>query len=122
MGYAFDVMTSIPIAFILYILSEKIVHTNTKDDKYDISIQKNHIIMFIIGLVFLLLANTIFDEKKKIKSLYNRPLQYAMYISGILLLINSMIINWDILNENTKILILMLTLGGCIVLSFKWSE
>lgn len=121
MGYAFDVMTSIPIAIILYVLSEKIVRTNITDNRYEKMVQKNFVIMFIIGMVFILLASTLFDEKKKRYGIYNRPLQYALYLSGMMALGSSVVVNWDTLDENTKIIILMISLGGCVTMSFKWA-
>lgn len=116
MGIAYNIGFSIPIAIIIYLLSEKVITHLTYDDSLDVKIQKNFVIGFLFGLVYFLLGMTVFSEGSDIA---NDTLKYSFYLSGLFLIINAVIINWDILNEETKMVILGLAFVGSVVLSYK---
>ena len=119
MGYAADVMISIPIAIIIYMLVEKLTIISIENEQFNQKIQKNQIILFIIGLALIGLAYSVFSENSKLN---NRSLQYSMYLSGGFLLFNSMILNWDVMDENTKVIILVIMFSGSVVFSYRTAD
>lgn len=116
MGYAFDVALSIPMALIIYILSKKAIISSTVNDKFEDRIQKSFIIGFIIGLTYIALGMSVFDESSNI---HNKSLQYGLYIGGTCLILNSVLFSWDNLDDTPKILILCISIVGMIIYSYQ---
>jgi len=116
MGYKFDTFLSIPLAILIYTLTEKLIINMTCNNIYDERVQKSFIISFIIGFIFILLAMTIF---KKGSNLYNHTINLAFYITGIFMIVNSVLFSWSDLVEGTKIIILGITLTGIIIYSYQ---
>lgn len=115
MGYAMNVALSIPMAIIIYFLTEKLIIGATSENKFMERVQKSFVIGFIIGLAYIALAMNIFGEGKQFD---NQALQLAMYGAGGFLVLNSVVINWNVLDEGTKIILLGLMIAGLVVYSF----
>ncbi len=115
MGYAVNVAISVPMAIIIYMLTEKIIIGATSENNFTERVQKSFVIGFIAGLAFIALAMNTFAEGKRFD---NQSLQLAMYAAGGFLVFNSVVINWESLDEGTKIIILGLIIGGLILFSF----
>ena len=115
MGYATNVIISIPMAIVFYLLTEKIIINVTSDNKYNDRIQKSFIIGFIIGLFFIALGLTAFNEGSNLE---NQSLRLAMYEAGGFLILNSVIFSWDDLDDGTKMIILALSIVGLIIYSY----
>lgn len=115
MGYAMNVIISIPMAIVFYLLTEKIIINVTSDNKYNDRIQKSFIIGFIIGLFFIALGLTAFNEGSNLE---NQSLRLAMYGAGGFLILNSVIFSWDDLDDGTKMIILALSIVGLIIYSY----
>lgn len=116
MGYAFDVALSLPMAFIIYILSKKAIISSTVHDKFENRIQKSFIIGFIVGITYIALGMTVFDD---MSNLHNKSLQYALFIGGTCLLLNSVLFSWDNLDDTPKILILCISIVGLILYTYQ---
>mgnify|MGYP001164583596 CR=1 FL=1 len=78
-------------------------------------VKKSLVIGFIAGLAYIALAINIFSQGKQFD---NQSLQLAMYGAGTFLVLNSVVINWGVLDEGTKIILLGLTICGLIIYSF----
>ena len=115
MSYAKNVGLSLPMAIIIYMLTEKIIINLTSENKFSERVQKSFVISFVIGLCFIAIGMSVLGEKSNI---HNQPLQYSFYISGVCLLLNSVFVNWDNLDENTKMLILGISIIGFILYSY----
>src|SRR5271170_6016759 len=109
MGYAINVALSIPMAIIIYMLTEKLIISLTSENKFNERVQKSFVFGFIIGLAFIALGMTIFAENSNMD---NQSLQLAMYGAGGFLVLNSVFFRWDVLDESTKIVILGISIVG----------
>jgi amino acid transporter len=116
MGYGVNVALSVPMAFIIYILTEKMIINLTSESKFSERVQKSFIISFIIGLAYIAMGMTIFAENSNMD---NQSLQLAMYGSGIFLVMNSVFFSWDDLDEGTKIIILGISISCLIIYSYN---
>src|SRR5277367_826254 len=116
MGYALNVALSIPMAVIIYMLTEKLIISLTAENKFNERVQRSFIIGFIVGLVFIALGMTLFDEDSNMD---NQSIQLAMYGAGGFLVLNSVFFSWDVLDEGTKIIILGISVSGFIIYSYQ---
>jgi hypothetical protein len=119
MGYALNVGLSIPMAVIIYLLTEKLIIKLTGDNKFEDRIQKGFIIGFVAGLVFIFVGMTVFGHESNIA---NESLRYAMHGSGSFLILNSIIFNWHVLDEGTKIIILLILLSSLLLFSYTYKN
>jgi peptidoglycan/LPS O-acetylase OafA/YrhL len=115
MGYALNVAISVPLAIIMYMLTEKLIINLTSDNKFDERVQKSFVMGFIIGLFFIGLGMTVFAENSNMD---NQSLQLALYMAGTFLILNSVLFNWNDLNEGTKIIILSISAVGIIIYTY----
>lgn len=116
MGYAVNVAISVPMAIIIYMLTEKMIISLTAENKFHERVQKSFVIGFIIGLVFIALGMTVFDNHSNMD---NQSLQLALYGAGAFLVLNSVFFSWDDLDEGTKIIILGISISGLIIYSYN---
>ena len=116
MGYAINVAMSVPMAIIIYMLTEKMIINLTSENKFHERVQKSFVMGFIIGLVFIALGLTVFNEHSNMD---NQSLQLAMYGAGTFLVLNSVFFSWDDLDEGTKIIILGISIGGLVIYSYN---
>lgn len=116
MGYALNVIMSIPMSIILYILTEKIIINITSDNNFNDRVQKSFIMSFVVGLVFIALGMTVFNENSNID---NQSIRYALYSSGCFLIVNSVFFSWDNLDEETKIIILGISISCLVLYSYN---
>lgn len=116
MGYAINVAISVPMAVIIYMLTDKLIISLTCESKYNERVQKSFVMGFIIGLMYIALGLTIFNEGSNMD---NQSLQLAMYGAGGFLVLNSVFFNWDDLDEGTKIVILTISISGLVIYSYK---
>lgn len=116
MGYATNVALSIPMAAIIYMLTEKMITNFTSDNKFNDRVQKNFVMGFIIGMAFIALGLTIFARSSNMN---NQSLQFALYLAGGFLVMNSVFFNWDDLDEGTKIIILGIGMSGLVIYTYR---
>jgi len=116
MGYALNVALSIPMAVIIYMLTEKTIISFTNDNKFNDRVQKNFVMSFVIGLAFIALGMTIFAKNSNMD---NQALQFALYLAGGFLVLNSVFFSWDDLDEGTKIIILGIGITGCVIYTYQ---
>lgn len=116
MGYALNVIISIPMAILIYLLTEKIIIKLTTENNFNERVQKSFVFSFIIGLVFIALGMTLFNEESNMD---NQSLQFAMYEAGGFLILNSVFFSWDVLDEGTKIIMLCISIAGFIIYSYR---
>jgi hypothetical protein len=108
MGYVAEFMIGSTIGIILYILIISISQTLTSTLEFNDKTQKIFIIKFLSALCLLCLAFTSFSYRGKLE---NRTVKWGLILSGAALSINTMIINWNILSDNTKIILIGLCLS-----------
>lgn len=116
MSLACDVATSVPLAIIIYMFTEKSIIATTSENKFNDRVQKSFILSFIVGLVYIVLGMTVFDEKSNME---NKPIQLALYGSGGFMIFNSIFVNWNNLDESTKMIILGIMIASCTLYSYR---
>lgn len=114
MTYLMEFGNGIIISIILNMLVNSISNIISKDLSSNDQLQQKFIIVFISGLVFLFLAYTVFNTDGKYS---NKSIKYGFLLSGIILLVNIIFINWHLLNEHTRLLFIIISL----ILIFKHS-
>ena len=115
MGYTTNVALAIPMGIIIYMLTEKTILATVADKKFADKVQSNFVIGFVTGLAYIALAMTAFAEQGVFD---NQALQLAAYGAGGFLVLNSVFFSWDVLDEQTKIVILGISIAGLVVWSF----
>jgi hypothetical protein len=108
---------SIPTSFIFFMLIDKMIDNMTINSEYSVKIQSRFVFGFIIGLVSILLAITVFAENS---NMHNRCMQYSAYLTGIILILNSTVFNWKYMDDNAKMMILGIAASCIIVYSYLY--
>lgn len=118
MGYATNVALAVPMALIMYMLTEKSIVSFTSESKFEERVQKSFVLGFVIGLAYIVLGLTLFSEFSD-SHISNQSIKFALYASGVFLVLNSVFFNWDYLDEHTKIVILTISVVGLIMYSYS---
>lgn len=103
MGYFIDVLLSIPIGVLYDLIIQKGIDMVVMDMEYDEKIQKSLIIAFIGSVVGYILALSVFDYGSQYG---NRAVKYGMFFGATLLMLNSIIFNWTVLSNDTKLILM----------------
>jgi len=103
MGYFIDVLLSIPIGVLYDLIIQKGIDMVVMDMEYDEKIQKSLIIAFIGSVVGYILALSVFDYGSQYE---NRAVKYGMFFGATLLMLNSIIFNWTVLSNDTKLILM----------------
>jgi hypothetical protein len=99
MGIFFDIIFAIPIGILYNMLIHKICDTFNNELSYNDRMQKNLIIIFGGCLIAFFIAY--FNKK-------NKSLKYGLYLGALLLFFHSVIYNWYIMYNDTKIIVMSL--------------
>jgi ABC-type uncharacterized transport system permease subunit len=86
----------------------KISDMLTKDNTMAEKIQKNIIISLIAGIAALVIGFYVFGNKK----IENKIAKYGFVLAGAILLVYSLICNWDAISDATKLIFI-----GCILVA-----
>lgn len=103
-----NILFSIPLGLLYYVLLNKLLIILLKDMSFDTRMQYTIIIMFILSLVLLIILNKI-KSMKITKN--NKLLIYSLYFFVFFLFINSTFVYWDLMNDYTKVLIIIITIS-----------
>ena len=110
MGLASNISMSIPTSIILYLLINKLIFQFISQCRYDNIQQKGFILEFICGLALLVIA---------ISTMANPVIKYSLFFTSGFMIINSGILNWNCLDELSKILFLFILFALCVSYSYK---
>lgn len=115
MTYSINIALSIPMAIIIYMLTEKMIITTVSDKEFGEKTQSNFIIGFVTGLAYIALAMTLFSDKGVFD---NQVLQMSLYGAGTFFVLNSLFFSWDVLDEQTKMMLLAISVTGLVLWSY----
>ena len=113
MGLFFDLILSIPIGYIYNIIIHQlaeIVNSNISDV---VKIQRMLIIIFGGGILGIILG--MYLSKK-------RAISFGLYLGSFILLLHSLFYNWKIMENSTKIIIMLLTFGLLLWYVYNYSD
>jgi undecaprenyl pyrophosphate phosphatase UppP len=110
------IILSIPIGIIYNLIVSKIGNMMTQDSSYRDKIKKNLIVEIIGGIVALALAYFVFSSE-----LFNNKIaKWGLIFGGILLLIYSLVYNWDEIDDFVKLFLFLSAFTGTVVYSYNY--
>lgn len=112
------VLLSIPIAIMYNLFISKINHMLTEDLSLREKMQRELVIGVIAGIVALILAFCVFGNKK----MENKIAKYGLILGGVLLLLYSVIYNWDSIENVTKLIVLFTIMIFMIGYSYSYIQ
>jgi preprotein translocase subunit YajC len=108
MSYLLDLSVGAIIGIIMFVLIKSLGKTATENMEITDGMQKQYIISFISGLCLLCLAFTAFNYSGKLD---NKSMKYGSMLAGLILVINTIIFNWNSMANNTRSLLIAICLG-----------
>ena len=109
-----NILLAVPIAALFILFVNKLIEILTHDTIAEARIKKNLIIAFIIGIIGILVAWFIF-YKSKVKNL---GVMLGLMLGSLYLMVNSLLLNWDKLSNDTKLFMIGTVLVALIVISY----
>lgn len=109
---------SIPIGIMYNLSISKLGQIITKNSAYKDKIQNNLIVEIIGGIVALVLAFWVFGNKR----FENNIVKYGLIFGGVILLFYTMIVNWDAIEDGTKLFTLIGAMIFMIIYSYKYNK
>ena len=109
-----NILLAVPIAALFILFVNKLIEILTHDTIAEARIKKNLIIAFIIGIIGILVAWFIF-YKSKVKNL---GVMLGLILGSLYLMVNSLLLNWDKLSNDTKLFMIGTVLVALIVISY----
>jgi hypothetical protein len=106
-----EIILAIPLGILYSIFTHKIVDTVLSDMAYDTRYQKTILLLFIIGIVGIMIASTIFLSHPYFE---NTAIRYGLLFGSGLLMFYSLITNWHIMHDDTRFIMLAIVLAGLI--------
>lgn len=97
-----DIIFAIPIATIFNVFVYKISDIMYKDYQCKERYQKSATTLFVAGIIGIIIAQTVFNKKNKLN---NRAVRFGLLGGSCLIIFYSVIKNWDLLDDVTKLII-----------------
>jgi hypothetical protein len=102
-----DLLIAIPIGIMYNMTIHKTGEIFNYDIDYNYKVQRNLLISFGGGIIGLMMAMFVFGQNSRFK---NRSIRYGLYFGSILLLIHTIMYNWETLENDSKFVIMIITL------------
>ena len=107
-----DLLVSIPIGIMYNMTIHKTGDIFSDNVDYNYKVQRNLLISFCGGIVGLMIAMFVFGQNSRFK---NRSIRYGLYFGSILLLMHAIMYNWETLENNSKFVIMIISLFALIL-------
>lgn len=114
MGVITDLLLAVPIGIIYNMLVHEFAYIFNEKFNYKDKVQKTLLIVFGGGMFGMIIAMFCLSN-----SVQNTAVKYGLYIGSILLLFHSIFYNWQIMQNDTRIIIMILTL--CTLIWFSYT-
>jgi hypothetical protein len=108
MGILGDIVVAVPIGIIYNMTVHKTGEIFNNDINYKDKLQRNLLLSFGGGILGLVLASILFNKGKY----KNRAIRFGLYIGSALLLFHSIGYNWSTMENDTKFVIMLVTLAA----------
>jgi len=99
MGFV-DVVIYVSIAIIYNLFVHNLASISYKDLQYEEKHQNTIVMLVLFGGIGVLISKIMDDKNKKYK---NSVVSKGLYYGGILLILTSLVANWDSINEELKL-------------------
>lgn len=115
MGVIIDLLLAVPIGIIYnMIVHESAVVFNDKFNYKD-KVQRTLLMIFGGGLIGMVIAMFCLSN-----SVQNTAIKYGLYLGALLLMSHSVIYNWQAMQNDTRIIVMILTL--CILIWYSYTS
>jgi len=104
-----DIVVAFPIGIVYNILLFKITDIMYKECPYQEKLHKTAVTLFIFGLLGLIIAY---------KMIENRSIQLGLFGGSLLVIFYAVIQNWDSLDDITKLIIFIILFSGIIAWAY----
>lgn len=111
-----DLLFGIPIGILYNLFFDKYITMSYNELAYNERIQKTYTTMFIGSVIGFIIGNTLFYLHKRFK---NSIVRMGLNIGSAILLFQSVIGNWDKIQDDTKLIFFGLILGLAIWYSYS---
>jgi len=112
-----DILISIPISILYIFFIQKLIELLNKDLLYEDKIKRTIAISFVAVIVGFVLAFKIFNYKKT----YNRIAKYSLIFGSTFIFLNSLLYQWPQLSNDTKLIIVGISLSCALIFSYKFT-
>ena len=112
-----DVLISIPISILYIFFIQKLIELLNNDLIYEDKIKRTIAISFVAVIVGFVVAFKIFNYKKT----YNRIGKYSLICGSTFIFLNSILYQWPHLANDTKLIVIGISLCSALVLSYKFT-
>lgn len=119
MKFFFDMLIAVPIGLLYNLMVLKIGEISNANVPYKLKMQRNLLLAFGSAALAFFLANYVFQSTS---SLANRAVQYGLWLGMIILLVHVMLYNWHVLENDTKLIIMMITFAILLIYSYGFSN
>ena len=119
MGWLTDLVFSVPFGIIYVIFIQKFADVIFCDDTYNDRYQKSLMLLFLAGVTAIILAQTIFTYNK---TLQNEIIKHGFIIGGIILILYPIIIYWDKMTNETKLIVIAVIFGGLVWYFYQYGK
>ncbi len=103
------------IGLIYYLIICQISNNLFLINKTPKSVQDSILFLYFGGLIGLFFGYNIFSNKSTFQ---NSALKIGLYFGSSILILNAMIVNWDVMNHQTRLLLLGINFGLLIYYSY----
>lgn len=112
MGFLMDATIALPIGIIYNMIVHECANIFNEKSNYKEKLQRGLLIIFGGGLIGFLVAHFL---------TVNRSLRFGMYLGALLLIGHTVMYNWETMRNDTRIIIMILSLGVLIWYSYTQS-
>lgn len=117
MKFFFDLLIAVPIGILYNLMVLKFGEIANANVPYKLKMQRNLLLAFGSAALAFFLAQFMFDETKQFG---NRAIKYGLWIGMCILLIHVMLYNWHVLENDTKLIIMIITFVILLLYSYGY--
>lgn len=111
-----DIIFGLLLSFVYVVLVNKSISLFLSDLTYSEKFQQSMLIIFMIAILSLALAYTVFSSHELYK---NNIIKIGLTVGGIWIMFHSLFINWNNINEEIKLLVIGVIFGLIIWFSYS---
>ncbi len=99
------------LGILLFMFTEKLITQFTSDSQYEDGIRMQFILGIVIGIAMIYIALEVVGDECVYE---NRGVEFALYASSAIIIINNVALNWSEIDDGTKSVFLSILIT-CIV-------
>ena len=115
----FDIIIGVLIGILYNLIVLKFGEITNADVPYKLQMQRNLLLAFGSAALAFFLAQFVFNEKNMFG---NRAIRYGLWIGMIILLVHVLLYNWHVLENDTKLIIMMISFVVLLLYSYLYYD